>query len=62
MSIGGNLASIHSAAESLFLSDLVKRAAGYHRRTWVGAFDAVKVSYTQINTSLYPGQQYSRVP
>ncbi|XP_072223469.1 galactose-specific lectin nattectin-like [Leuresthes tenuis] len=41
MSIGGNLASIHSADESLFLSNLVKRVTGAHHHTWVGGFDAV---------------------
>ncbi|XP_072222506.1 galactose-specific lectin nattectin-like [Leuresthes tenuis] len=41
ISIGGNLASIHSADESLFLSNLVKRVTGHHHLTWVGGFDAV---------------------
>ncbi|KAM4562499.1 lactose-binding lectin l-2-like [Odontesthes bonariensis] len=41
MSIGGNLASVHSADESLFLSELVKRVTGVHHHTWVGGFDAV---------------------
>ncbi|KAM4562374.1 galactose-specific lectin nattectin-like [Odontesthes bonariensis] len=41
MGIGGNLASIHSADENLFLSDLVKRVTGVHHLFWVGGFDAV---------------------
>ncbi|KAM4563493.1 galactose-specific lectin nattectin-like [Odontesthes bonariensis] len=41
MSIGGNLASIHSADESLFLSGLVKRVTGSLPHTYVGGFDAV---------------------
>ncbi|XP_072222404.1 galactose-specific lectin nattectin-like [Leuresthes tenuis] len=41
MSIGGNLASIHSADENIFLSNLVKRVTGAHYHTWVGGSDAV---------------------
>ncbi|XP_072222510.1 ladderlectin-like [Leuresthes tenuis] len=41
ISVGGNLASIHSADENIFLSNLVKRVTGAHLYTWVGGFDAV---------------------
>ncbi|KAM9750923.1 galactose-specific lectin nattectin-like [Menidia menidia] len=41
LSIGGNLASIHSAEENKFLSDLVLRVTGVRRYTWIGGFDAV---------------------
>ncbi|XP_072222285.1 galactose-specific lectin nattectin-like [Leuresthes tenuis] len=41
MSIGGNLASVHSADENIFLSDLVKRVTGHHHLFWVGGSDAI---------------------
>ncbi|XP_053174061.1 galactose-specific lectin nattectin-like [Scomber japonicus] len=42
ISIGGNLASIHSADENAFLSDLVLRVSGHRHHTWIGGYDAVK--------------------
>ncbi|XP_053174063.1 galactose-specific lectin nattectin-like [Scomber japonicus] len=42
ISIGGNLASIHSADENAFLSDLIFRVSGHRHHTWIGGYDAVK--------------------
>ncbi|XP_053174064.1 galactose-specific lectin nattectin-like [Scomber japonicus] len=42
ISIGGNLASIHSADENAFLSDLIFRVSGARHHTWIGGYDAVK--------------------
>ncbi|KAA8578956.1 hypothetical protein FQN60_006048 [Etheostoma spectabile] len=39
---GGNLASIHSEEEQVFLKDYIKREYGSYPRTWIGGFDAVK--------------------
>ncbi|XP_014827725.1 PREDICTED: galactose-specific lectin nattectin-like isoform X2 [Poecilia mexicana] len=41
ISIGGNLASIHSSEEHTFVSEMVQRATGYSRDTWIGGYDAV---------------------
>ncbi|KAM4562980.1 galactose-specific lectin nattectin-like [Odontesthes bonariensis] len=41
ISIGGNLASVHSADENIFLSELVKKVTGAHHHVWVGGFDIV---------------------
>ncbi|KAM9750928.1 galactose-specific lectin nattectin-like [Menidia menidia] len=41
LSIGGNLASIHSAEENNFLSDLILRVTGRRHVTWIGGSDAV---------------------
>ncbi|KAM9750926.1 galactose-specific lectin nattectin-like [Menidia menidia] len=41
LSIGGNLASIHSAEENNFLSDLILRVTGGRHVTWIGGSDAV---------------------
>uniref|UniRef100_A0A3B3WP01 C-type lectin domain-containing protein n=1 Tax=Poecilia mexicana TaxID=48701 RepID=A0A3B3WP01_9TELE len=40
ISIGGNLASIHSSDENTFVSDMINRASG-SRNTWIGGHDAV---------------------
>lgn len=41
--IGGNLASIHSSEENLFLSKLIARVNRYEGlHTWIGGSDAVK--------------------
>ncbi|KAK7933318.1 hypothetical protein WMY93_004214 [Mugilogobius chulae] len=42
-SLGANLASIHSAEENDFITDLIKTATGSDPSTWIGASDAVKV-------------------
>ncbi|CAK6978198.1 Hypothetical predicted protein [Scomber scombrus] len=42
VSIGGNLASIHSADENTFLSDLILRVSSARHRTWIGGYDAVR--------------------
>uniref|UniRef100_A0A8C6TA81 C-type lectin domain-containing protein n=1 Tax=Neogobius melanostomus TaxID=47308 RepID=A0A8C6TA81_9GOBI len=39
---GANLASIHSAEENAFVVDLIKKATGENRWTWIGGQDAVK--------------------
>uniref|UniRef100_A0A3Q2EIN2 C-type lectin domain-containing protein n=1 Tax=Cyprinodon variegatus TaxID=28743 RepID=A0A3Q2EIN2_CYPVA len=44
ISIGGNLASIHSSEENTFLSTMVERVTGRTRFTWVGGYDAVNDS------------------
>ncbi|XP_067449488.1 galactose-specific lectin nattectin-like isoform X1 [Thunnus thynnus] len=41
-SIGGNLASIHSAEVYSFLRDVILTSTGSHKTTWVGGHDAVK--------------------
>ncbi|XP_015228628.1 PREDICTED: galactose-specific lectin nattectin-like [Cyprinodon variegatus] len=41
ISIGGNLASIHSIEENNFVSELVHRVTGGSRDTWIGGYDAV---------------------
>ncbi|XP_016517430.1 galactose-specific lectin nattectin-like [Poecilia formosa] len=43
ISVGGNLASIHSYEENSFLSDMVKRATGLHQVTWAGGYDGITV-------------------
>ncbi|XP_070695786.1 galactose-specific lectin nattectin-like [Pempheris klunzingeri] len=42
ISVGGNLASVHSADENEFLRDLIERVSGYRRHTWIGGYDAVR--------------------
>jgi len=42
MSMGGNLASLHSAEEHTFVQDMVKKAGGGNHVSWLGATDAVK--------------------
>uniref|UniRef100_A0A8C6UEW7 C-type lectin domain-containing protein n=1 Tax=Neogobius melanostomus TaxID=47308 RepID=A0A8C6UEW7_9GOBI len=37
---GANLASIHSAEENAFVIDLIQKATGVSRRTWIGGHDA----------------------
>ncbi|XP_038154344.1 galactose-specific lectin nattectin-like [Cyprinodon tularosa] len=44
ISIGGNLASIHSSDENTFLSTMVERVTGRTHFTWVGGYDAVNDS------------------
>ncbi|XP_038165332.1 galactose-specific lectin nattectin-like isoform X1 [Cyprinodon tularosa] len=41
ISIGGNLASIHSLDENNFISEMVERQTGSSRDTWIGGYDAV---------------------
>ncbi|XP_063743026.1 ladderlectin-like [Eleginops maclovinus] len=40
--LGGNLASIQTQAEYVFIRKLVKTATGTDKLTWVGGYDAVK--------------------
>ncbi|XP_022595880.1 galactose-specific lectin nattectin-like [Seriola dumerili] len=42
ISIGGNLASVHSADEHFFLRNMIYRVSGRYRLTWIGGFDAVE--------------------
>uniref|UniRef100_A0A3B3X957 C-type lectin domain-containing protein n=1 Tax=Poecilia mexicana TaxID=48701 RepID=A0A3B3X957_9TELE len=42
ISLGANLASIHSSGEHIFLKELVNSKKGSYQRTWVGGHDAVK--------------------
>ncbi|XP_029291801.1 galactose-specific lectin nattectin-like [Cottoperca gobio] len=39
---GGNLASVKTANEYTFIRELVKRAAGSDKTSWIGGYDAVK--------------------
>ncbi|XP_034741178.1 galactose-specific lectin nattectin-like isoform X1 [Etheostoma cragini] len=39
---GGNLASIHSAAEHAFVKDFIRRVSGTQNPSWIGGTDAVK--------------------
>ncbi|XP_040004686.1 galactose-specific lectin nattectin-like [Xiphias gladius] len=42
LTIGGNLASIHTAEEHFFVRSLIYRSTGRYRVSWVGGFDSVK--------------------
>lgn len=42
--IGANLASIHSSDEYDFVRQVINRAAGKDEESWVGGYDAAKVS------------------
>ncbi|XP_071328859.1 galactose-specific lectin nattectin-like, partial [Trachinotus anak] len=42
ISIGGNLASVHSAEEHAFIRDMIHRGSGRYRETWIRGFDAVQ--------------------
>ncbi|XP_022596836.1 galactose-specific lectin nattectin-like [Seriola dumerili] len=42
ISIGGNLASVHSADEHFFLRNMIYRVSGAYKETWIGGFDTVK--------------------
>ncbi|XP_031150853.1 galactose-specific lectin nattectin-like isoform X3 [Sander lucioperca] len=39
---GGNLASVHSEEEHVFLRDFVNQVTGENKQTWMGGFDSVK--------------------
>ncbi|CAJ1084350.1 C-type mannose receptor 2-like [Xyrichtys novacula] len=41
-SIGGNLASVHSKDEYLYLRNAVLRTTGQHSTAWLGGYDAAK--------------------
>ncbi|XP_074525084.1 galactose-specific lectin nattectin-like [Halichoeres trimaculatus] len=45
ISIGGNLASIHSKADYEALLGLIRRASGRDKPTWIGGYDAVREGY-----------------
>ncbi|CAB1320999.1 unnamed protein product, partial [Coregonus sp. 'balchen'] len=49
VSIGANLASVHSSAEYQFLQEVVGSKIGGSSTTWIGGFDAVQVEYTHIS-------------
>ncbi|XP_035860330.1 ladderlectin-like [Sander lucioperca] len=40
---GGNLASIHTAAEHKFIKDFINQVTGTQTTSWIGGTDAVKV-------------------
>uniref|UniRef100_A0A4W6EUB7 C-type lectin domain-containing protein n=1 Tax=Lates calcarifer TaxID=8187 RepID=A0A4W6EUB7_LATCA len=40
--VGGNLASIHSPEENVFLAQLIERVTGHRLHTWIGGHDAVR--------------------
>ncbi|KAI3357868.1 hypothetical protein L3Q82_016254 [Scortum barcoo] len=42
ISLGGNLASIHSAEEFLFVKELIHKGSGLYTRSWIGGHDGVK--------------------
>uniref|UniRef100_A0A8C4NYT3 C-type lectin domain-containing protein n=1 Tax=Dicentrarchus labrax TaxID=13489 RepID=A0A8C4NYT3_DICLA len=42
ISAGGNLASIHSADENVFLRNLIVQVTSQHLHTWIGAHDGVQ--------------------
>uniref|UniRef100_A0A4W5PSE3 C-type lectin domain-containing protein n=1 Tax=Hucho hucho TaxID=62062 RepID=A0A4W5PSE3_9TELE len=46
VSLGANLASVHSSAEYQFLQAVVGCKTGGFSITWIGGFDAVQVEYT----------------
>ncbi|XP_032365739.1 galactose-specific lectin nattectin [Etheostoma spectabile] len=39
---GGNLASVHSEEEQVFLKLFINLVTGEYRRTWIGGFDSVQ--------------------
>ncbi|XP_028447514.1 galactose-specific lectin nattectin isoform X2 [Perca flavescens] len=39
---GGNLASVHSEEEQLFLRDFIKKVTGEAKWAWIGGFDSVQ--------------------
>ncbi|XP_039674880.1 galactose-specific lectin nattectin-like [Perca fluviatilis] len=39
---GGNLASVYSEEEYVFLKTFINQVTGENRRTWIGGFDSVK--------------------
>ncbi|XP_032364346.1 galactose-specific lectin nattectin [Etheostoma spectabile] len=39
---GGNLASVHSEEEQVFLKTFIKQVSGEYRRTWIGGSDSVQ--------------------
>ncbi|XP_034741183.1 galactose-specific lectin nattectin-like isoform X2 [Etheostoma cragini] len=42
ISVGGNLASIHSEVEHSFLRNYIKQVTGSDKSAWIGGHDAVK--------------------
>ncbi|XP_028447978.1 galactose-specific lectin nattectin-like [Perca flavescens] len=40
--IGGNLASIHSAEENTFLRDFINQVTGTYKNAWIGGSDTVQ--------------------
>ncbi|XP_053703792.1 galactose-specific lectin nattectin-like [Synchiropus splendidus] len=55
---GGNLASIHSAAEHRFVKNLIKRATGRDLRTYVGGHDLYQEgrwSWSDGKRFVFPG-------
>uniref|UniRef100_A0A8C9Z882 C-type lectin domain-containing protein n=1 Tax=Sander lucioperca TaxID=283035 RepID=A0A8C9Z882_SANLU len=39
---GGNLASVHSEEEHVFLRDYIRKVTGENKKTWMGGFDSVQ--------------------
>ncbi|GLD70221.1 galactose-specific lectin nattectin-like protein [Lates japonicus] len=42
LSLGGNLASVHSAAENRLLRELIRKGSGSYVHTWIGGYDGIK--------------------
>ncbi|XP_039674876.1 galactose-specific lectin nattectin-like [Perca fluviatilis] len=42
LSLGGNLASVHSEKEHSFLRDFIRRVTGANKTSWIGGFDSAK--------------------
>ncbi|XP_026188593.1 galactose-specific lectin nattectin-like isoform X2 [Mastacembelus armatus] len=42
ISVGGNLASIHTQDQYNFVTEMISRSTGSAARTWIGGHDAVK--------------------
>ncbi|XP_035860301.1 galactose-specific lectin nattectin-like [Sander lucioperca] len=42
LSLGGNLASVHSEKEHSLLRDFIRRVTGENKLSWIGGFDSVK--------------------
>jgi hypothetical protein len=61
VSLGANLASVHSSAEYQFLQEVVASKTGGLSTPWIGGFDAVQVEYTHrsvislVNSSISQG-------
>ncbi|KAM7410989.1 hypothetical protein PAMA_021115 [Pampus argenteus] len=49
IALGGNLASIRTAEDYAILREVVNKATGKDKASWIGGYDAVKVSDLPIN-------------
>lgn len=55
MSLGANLASVHSSADDQFLQAIAGCKTGAFSTTWIGGFDAVQVEWSSTKSDLSLG-------